>query len=197
VAPGVNGWTPQLDTPVKPDPQRAKALLKEAGYPEGFEARLNCPNNRYVNDEKICQAVVAMWAHIGVKAQLASENMATFIQKVQNFDSSIYLLGWGVANYDAQYSLQSLVRTRTSGADGNFNFSRVSDPALDRLIDGMKSETDTAKRDAMIREALLRVREETLLIPLHHQIRPWVMKAGVTTVHRSDDRPEARFTNLR
>jgi peptide/nickel transport system substrate-binding protein len=197
VAPGVNGWTPQLDTPVKPDPQRAKALLKEAGYPEGFEARLNCPNNRYVNDEKICQAVVAMWAHIGVKAQLASENMATFIQKVQNFDSSIYLLGWGVANYDAQYSLQSLVRTRTSGADGNFNFSRVSDPALDRLIDGMKSEPDTAKRDAMIREALLRVREETLLIPLHHQIRPWVMKAGVTTVHRSDDRPEARFTNLR
>jgi ABC-type transport system substrate-binding protein len=72
-----------------------------------------------------------------------------------------------------------------------------TDPALDRLIDGMKSETDTAKRDAMIREALLRVREETLLIPLHHQIRPWVMKAGVTTVHRSDDRPEARFTNLR
>jgi peptide/nickel transport system substrate-binding protein len=90
--------------------------------------------------------VVAMWARIGVKAQLASENMATFIQKVQNFDSSLYLLGWGVANYDAQYSLQSLVRTRTSGADGNFNFSRVSDPALDRLVDAMKNETNEATR---------------------------------------------------
>jgi peptide/nickel transport system substrate-binding protein len=197
VAPGVNGWTQQLDTPVKPDLARAKALLKEAGYPEGFEVRLNCPNNRYVNDEKICQAVVAMWARLGVKAQLASENMATFIQKVQNFDSSIYLLGWGVANYDAQYSLQSLVRTRTSGADGNFNFSRVSDPELDRLIDAMKSEVDMPKRNAMLRDALVRVRDQTLLIPLHHQIRPWVMKAGVNTVHRSDDRPEARFTNLR
>jgi peptide/nickel transport system substrate-binding protein len=197
VAPGVNGWTQQLDTPAKPDLARAKALLKEAGYPEGFEVRLNCPNNRYVNDEKICQAVVAMWARLGVKAQLASENMATFIQKVQNFDSSIYLLGWGVANYDAQYSLQSLVRTRTSGADGNFNFSRVSDPALDKLIDGMKSETDVAKRNGMIRDALVRVRDETLVIPLHHQIRPWVMRTGVTTVHRSDDRPEARFTSVR
>ena len=138
-----------------------------------------------------------MWARIGVKAQLASENMATFIQKVQNFDSSLYLLGWGVANYDAQYSLQSLVRTRTSGADGNFNFSRVSAPAPDRLIDAMKSETNEARRNGLLRDALVRVRDETLLIPLHHQIRPWVMKSGVTTVHRSDDRPEARFTSVR
>jgi len=197
VAPGVNGWSQQLDTPVKADTNRAKALLAEAGYPNGFEVRLNCPNNRYVNDEKVCQAVVAMWARIGVKAQLASENMATFIQKVQNFDSSIYLLGWGVANYDAQYSLQSLVRTRTSGADGNFNFSKVSDATLDKLIDGMKSETNEAKRNGMLRDALVRVRDETLLIPLHHQIRPWVMKASVSTVHRSDDRPEARFTSIR
>lgn len=197
VAPGVNGWSQQLDTPAKPDLARAQALLKDAGYPDGFEVRLNCPNNRYVNDEKICQAVVAMWARIGVKAQLASENMATFIQKVQNFDSSLYLLGWGVANYDAQYSLQSLVRTRTSGADGNFNFSRVSDPELDKLIDAMKSETNEAKRNGLLRDALVRVRDETLLIPLHHQIRPWVMRSGVTTVHRSDDRPEARFTTVR
>jgi peptide/nickel transport system substrate-binding protein len=69
--------------------------------------RLNCPNNRYVNDEEICQNIVAMWARIGVKATLVAENMATFIQKVQNFDSSLYLLGWGVATYDAQYTLQS------------------------------------------------------------------------------------------
>jgi peptide/nickel transport system substrate-binding protein len=77
-----------------------------------------------------------------------------------------------VANYDAQYSLQSLVRTRTSGADGNFNFSRVSDPALDRLIDAMKSDTNEARRNGLLRDALVRVRDETLLIPLHHQMRP-------------------------
>jgi peptide/nickel transport system substrate-binding protein len=197
VAPGVNGHDKQLDTPAKADPARAKALLAEAGYPNGFEVRLNCPNNRYVNDEKICQAVTAMWARIGVKASLVAENMATFSQKFQNFDSSLYMLGWGVATYDAQYMIQSLVRTRTSGADGNFNFSRISDPTVDRLTDAMKSEVDVAKRNAMIREALVRIKDEVLLIPIHHQMRPWAMKAGVTTVHRSDDRPEARFTSIR
>ncbi|MDP1648246.1 MAG: ABC transporter substrate-binding protein [Rubrivivax sp.] len=197
VAPGVNGHAPDFDTPVKADAEAAKKLLAEAGYPDGFEFRLNCPNNRYVNDEEICQAILAMWARIGVRVQLSAENMATFIQKVQNFDTSMYLLGWGVATYDAQYAVQSLARTRTSGADGNFNFSKVSDPVVDRLTDAMKTEIDTAKRNAMIKESLQRIKDEVLLIPIHHQMRPWAMKAGVTTVHRSDDRPEARFTSIR
>ncbi len=197
IAPGVNGYATELDVPSKVDIDGAKKLLAEAGYPDGFEVRLNTPNNRYVNDEEIAQAVVAMWARIGVKTQLAAENMATYIQKVQNFDTSIYLLGWGVATYDAQYAIQSLARTRTTGADGNFNFSRVSDPVVDRLTDAMKTEVDVNKRNAMIKEALLRIKDEMLLIPLHHQMRPWAMKAGVTTVHRSDDRPESRFATVK
>jgi len=197
IAPGVNGYSAELDKPLKADLDKAKKLLAEAGYPQGFEFQLNCPNNRYVNDEKICVALVSMWAKLGVTVKLNAEGMATFIQKVQNFDTSAYLLGWGVATYDAQYSLQSLVRTRTSGADGNFNFSRVSDAKVDQLVDAMKTETDVAKRNAMIREALIRTRDEYLFVPLHHQIRPWAMTQGVTTVHRSDDRPEARFTSVK
>ena len=197
VAPGVNGYAKELDVPAKTDPAAARKLLADAGYPDGFEVRLNCPNNRYVNDEKICQAVTAMWAKIGVKAQLVTENMATYSQKFQNFDTSIYMLGWGVATYDAQYMIQALARTRTAGADGNFNFSRLSDPTIDRLSDAMKVEADVAKRNALIKEALLRIKDEVLFIPLHHQVRPWAMKASVTTVHRSDDRPEARFTSIK
>ncbi len=197
VAPGVNGHDEAADKPAPVNVDAAKKLLAEAGYPDGFEVRMNCPNNRYVNDEEICQNVVAMWARVGVKVQLAAENMATFIQKVQNFDSSIYLLGWGVATYDAQYTLQSLLRTRTTGADGNFNFSKINDPTLDKMVDAMKTETDVAKRNALVRDALLRARDELLLIPLHHQMRPWAMKAGVTTIHRSDDRPEVRFTTVK
>ena len=197
VAPGVNGHTPDIDQPLKPDTDKAKKLLADAGYPNGFEFQLNCPNNRYVNDEEICQNLVSMWARIGVKTKLAAEGMATFIQKVQNFDSSAYLLGWGVATFDAQYSLQSLVRTRTTGADGNFNFGRVSDPEVDRLVDAMKTETDVAKRNALIRDALVRTRDEYLYVPLHHQLRPWAMKTNVTTQHVADDRPAARFTNIK
>jgi peptide/nickel transport system substrate-binding protein len=197
VAPGVNGYDAALDKPAKPDPERAKKLLAEAGYPNGFEFQLNCPNNRYVNDEKICVALVSMWAKVGISVKLVAESMATFIQKVQNFDTSAYMLGWGVATYDGQYSIQSLIRTRTGGADGNFNFAKISDAKIDQLTDAMKTETDVAKRNAMIREALVRTRDEFLYVPLHHQIRPWAMKANVTTVHRSDDRPEARFTSLK
>ena len=196
VAPGVNGHSPEIDIAIKADPERAKKLLADAGYPEGFELQLNCPNNRYVNDEEICQNVVAMWARVGVKTKLVAESMATFIQKVQNFDTSAYLLGWGVATFDAQYSLQSLIRTRTTGADGNFNFGRISDPKIDALVDAMKTETDVAKRNAQIREALVLTRDQVHSIPLHHQLRPWAMKKGVTTLHRADDRPEARFTSV-
>jgi peptide/nickel transport system substrate-binding protein len=196
VAPGVNGHSPEIDVAIKADPERAKKLLADAGYPNGFEFQLNCPNNRYVNDEEICQNVVAMWARIGVKTKLVSESMATFIQKVQNFDTSAYLLGWGVATFDAQYTLQSLIRTRTTGADGNFNFGRISDPKIDALVDAMKTETDVAKRNALIRDALIATRDEVHSIPLHHQLRPWAMKKGVTTIHRADDRPEARFTSV-
>jgi peptide/nickel transport system substrate-binding protein len=196
VAPGVNGHMPEFDKPTPADVEGAKKLLAEAGYPNGFEFQLNCPSGRYVNDEQICQALVGMWARAGVTVRMAAEPMASFIAKVQNFDTSAYMLGWGVATYDALYSLQSLVRTRTAGADGNFNFGRISDPKLDALIDAAKTETDTGKRDQLLRDALKMTAENYYYIPLHHQMRPWAMKSNVTTVHRSDDRPEARFTSV-
>ena len=197
VAPGVNGNTPDIDAAPKADPDRAKKLLAEAGYPDGFEFQLNCPNNRYVNDEEICQNAVAMWARIGLKVKLVAEPMSTFSQKFQNFDTSMFMLGWGVATFDAQYTLQALIRTRATGPDGNFNFVKLSDAKIDQLVDAMKTETDIPKRNGLIREALLRVRDEYLYIPIHHQMRPWAMKQGVTTMHRSDDRPEARFTSVK
>jgi peptide/nickel transport system substrate-binding protein len=142
VAPGVHGYSKDIDVVMKPDPAGAKKLLAEAGYPDGFEFSLDCPNNRYVNDEKICQALVGMWAKAGLKVRLNSIPFANFIPKILNFDSSAYLLGWGVATFDAQYTLQSLVRTKTTGADGNFNQGRISDPKLDTTIDAIKIATD-------------------------------------------------------
>ena len=100
------------------------------------------------------------------------------------------------AAFDALYTLQSLVKTKTGGAEGSFNLGRVSDPKLDNVIDSIKIATDTRARDALLREGLLRTRDEFYYIPLHHQLRPWAMKKNVTTVHIADDRPEARFTRV-
>jgi len=197
VAPGVNGNTPDIDQPPKADIEKARKLLLDAGYAEGFEHQMNCPNNRYVNDEEVCQAVVAMWAKLGLKTRLVATPMAQHSLSFQKFEAPLYMLGWGVATYDAQYTLQAVARTKASGPDGNFNWSKLSDAKLDQLIDAMKTEVDVSKRNALIREALLRVRDETLFIPLHHQMRPWAMRSNVETVHRSDDRPEARMTTIR
>jgi peptide/nickel transport system substrate-binding protein len=160
VAPGVHGHSKDLDKIGKADIDGAKKLLAEAGYPNGFEFGLDCPNDRYVNDEKICQALVGMWARAGLKVALNAQPMATFIAKIQNFDTSVYMLGWGVATFDGLYTLQSLMRTKTTGADGSFNLGRISDAKLDALIDAMKTETDINKRDSMLREALVLTRDQ-------------------------------------
>ncbi len=176
VAPGVNGHNPQLDQAPKADPERAK--------------------NRYVNDEEICQAIVSMWARVGVKAKLGTESFSSYSPKIQNFEFQLFLYGWGIPTYDALYSFQSLARTRAGGADGNYNYFRLSDARMDQLIDDIKVELEPVKRNALINAVLQRMKEEQFFIPIHHQVRPWAMKPNVTTVHRSDDKPEARFTNF-
>ena len=196
VAPGVHGHAVELDKVVPVDAEGAKKLLAEAGYPAGFEFSLDCPNNRYVNDEEICQALVGMWARVGLKVKLNAQPMASFISKIQKLDHSAYMLGWGVATFDANYTLQSLMRTKTTGADGSFNLGRISDAKLDALIDAAKTETDVKKRDTLLHDALVLTRDNFYYVPLHHQLRPWAMKKNVTTVYKSDDRPEARYARI-
>lgn len=196
VAPGVHGHSKDIDQAHALDVEGAKKLLAEAGYGSGFEFGLDCPNNRYVNDEEICQALVGMWARIGLKVKLNAQPMATFIQKIQKFDHDAYMLGWGVVNFDANYTLQSLVRTKTAGADGSFNLGRISDAKIDALVDAIKTELDTGKRDAMLREGLVATRDNYYYVPLHHQLRPWAMKKNVTAVHNAVDRHESRYTRV-
>ena len=198
IAPSVHGWSKEADARWPYDPEAARKLLAEAGQ-QNLEFTLDCPNNRYVNDEEICQAVVAMWAKIGVKARLNAMPFATYIAKILKRDTSAYMLGWGVATFDALYSLQSLVRSPAAdgkGADGTYNLGAYSNPQIDRLIDGIKVETDAAKRDGMIREALKLHHEDVGHLPLHHQVRPWAMRRNVTVEHRADDRPISAWSKV-
>ena len=193
VAPQVNGWTKGVDKRFAYDPEASKKLLTAAGYPQGFEVDFACPNNRYINDEEICQAVTAMWAKVGVKAKLRTLPLVTYFPMIQRFEASIYMLGWGVPTFDALYSLQSLVRTVGAGGDGNYNVGRFSDPQIDALIERTKKETDVKLRTKLLTEALQMSNDAVSHLPLHNQIVPWAMKKNVDVVHRADNRLDWRI----
>ncbi|MCW8200990.1 ABC transporter substrate-binding protein, partial [Verminephrobacter aporrectodeae subsp. tuberculatae] len=147
----------------------AKKLLAEAGYPDGFEVDFACPNNRYINDEAICQAVTAMWSRVGVRARLRTLPLVSYFPMIKRQEASIYMLGWGVTTFDALNSLQSLVRTVGAGADGYYNLGRYSHPRMDYLVDRIKVETDAPVRARMLTEALQLSNDTVSHIPLHDQ----------------------------
>ena len=196
-APQVNGYPKDLDKPVKVDREKAKKLLAEAGYPNGFEVTLDCPNNRYVADEKICVAAAAMLAQVNIKVKVNAQPRTIWSPKIQNMDTSFYMLGWGVPTFDAQYSLQSLLRTRVDkSADGDYNLGRYSNPKVDALIDRLKSETDAKKRAEIAREVTQLHQADVGHIPLHHQVIPWAMRSNVSVVHRADNRLTVKWVKI-
>ena len=196
VAPQVNGWTKKADQRWPYDVEAAKKLLADAGYPSGFEVDFACPNNRYINDEEICQAVTAMWARIGVKAKLRTLPLVTYFPMIQRYEASIYMLGWGVPTFDALYSLQSLVRSVGAGGDGNYNVGRYSNPQMDALIERIKKETDQKNRNDLIEQALVLSHQDVSHIPLHNQVIPWAAKKNIQMVHRADNRIDMRSVKV-
>ncbi len=197
VAPQVNGWTKEIHKRFPFDPAASQKLLAEAGYKDGFEVNFSCPNNRYINDEQICQAVTAMWAKVGIKAKLRTEPLTTYFPMIQRYEASIYMLGWGVPTFDAFYSLQSLVRTVGDGGDGNYNVGRYSNPQMDALVERTRKETDLAVRTELLTKALALQNEDVAHIPLHNQIIPWAMKKGVDVIHRADNRIDWRSLKVK
>jgi peptide/nickel transport system substrate-binding protein len=197
MAPQVDGYPKDLDKPQPPNRDKAKKLLAEAGYPQGFEVTLDCPNNRYVADEKICVALAGMLAQINVKVKVNAMPRAQYFPKIQNLDTSFYMLGWGVPTFDSQYSLQSLMRTRIEKtADGDYNLGRYSNAKVDEGIDKLKTETDPKKRAALAYEVSKVHLADYGHIPLHHQVIPWAMRSGVTVVHRADNRLTVKWVKV-
>ena len=158
---------------------------------------IDCPNNRYVNDEEICIALATMWAQLKVKVKVNGMPRSTYFQKMEKWDTSMYLLGWGGAVTDAETTLTPVMRNPGSKGEGLYNYGRSRNDRFDALAAQSTVEPDVAKREALIKAALREWKEQVHTIPLHHQVRPWAMKQGVTTMHRSDDRPEARFTSVK
>ena len=137
-----------------------------------------------------------MLAQINIKIRLNAMPRATYFPKIQKFDTSFYMLGWGVPTFDSLYALQSLLRTVGQGGDGNFNLGKYSNPKVDAAVEALKTETDPAKRKALAREAIAVHKADVGHIPLHHQIIPWAMRSNVSAVHRADNRLTVKWVKI-
>ena len=179
--------TPASEKRLPFDKDKAKKLLADAGYPNGFEVTLDCPNNRYVNDERICQALAAMWAQIGMTVKVNTMPRAVYFPKLEKTDTSMYMLGWGGSTTDAIFTLQPVLSTYNGKGDGDFNYGRYTNKKLDELTAKIKVDMDEKRRLNDIHDALLAQNAEVNLIPLHRQVIPWAARSNVTLPHRADN----------
>jgi len=191
IAPQINGFDAKLNTPYKYDPALSKSLLTEAGYPDGFTVTMDCPNNRYVNDEKICQAVASMLAKVGVKIDLLAQPKAKYFAKVlaqNNYDTSFYLLGWTPGSIDAYNVFQNLLSCQNAKKKmGAFNLGNYCNPKVDEIGSKVASETNRAKRQALIDEGFKIVQDEYGYLPLHQQPLSWGVGDNIDLVQRADN----------
>jgi peptide/nickel transport system substrate-binding protein len=182
------------------DPEASKKLLAEAGYPDGFEVQMDCPNDRYVNDEAICQAVVAMLARVGVKVDLLAQTRVKYFAKINPpaYNTSFYMLGWTPATYDAHNSMIALMTTRDPGAGrGDFNNGGFSYHEIDDFANQIQSELDPSKRQSLISAALKFVKDNYLYLPLHQQVVVWAARDTVDVAQMADNYFPLRYVRIK
>ncbi|NWG73524.1 MAG: ABC transporter substrate-binding protein [Rubrivivax sp.] len=187
---------PELEKRLPYDVALARRLLAEAGYPNGFDVTLDCPNNRYVNDEEICIALAGMWAQIGVRVRVNAMPRATYFPKLEKFDTSLYMLGWGGAVTDAETTLTPVLRNPGDKGVGFYNYGRSRNDRFDQLAAASSVEADPKKREELVKAALREFRDQVHVIPLHRQVIPWAARTNVDVVHRADNWFEVQWVKL-
>jgi peptide/nickel transport system substrate-binding protein len=190
----VDGSLPELDKRLPHDPAKAKALLKEAGYPDGFAVTLDCVNIAY--REHVCQAASAMLTQVGIRTTLRSSATNQFFPKLSQATASFIEFGW-TPQTDAWASLNALFRTWDKSGAGTFNAGRYSNPKLDALIDAIRVEPDVTRRRAMVGVALRLVRDDLPYIPLYRRTLTWAMAKKVSAVQWPNDTIELRWVKLK
>jgi peptide/nickel transport system substrate-binding protein len=191
LAPGSVTYTPDLK-PMKYDPAQAKKLLAEAGFPHGLRVTLTGPNDRYVNDGKIIQAVGQMWSRIGVQTTVDAMTWPSYIGRASKQEFSAFLVAWGISSGEASNPLRALIHTYDASRGlGSVNRGRYSNPKLDAMIDAAMKIGDDKKREAALQDATRVAMNDVALLPLHIQKNVWGMKAGLTYIARADEATQA------
>jgi peptide/nickel transport system substrate-binding protein len=195
VSPGVFGHVADLK-PDAYDPEGAKRLLADAGFTKGFGITVHAPNDRYVNDDRIAQAVAQMLARVGIRARVTTLPFSVYVSKARNREFGFAMLGWG--SYSGDLALRSLVATfdATKGY-GTWNWGRYSDPAVDALVERSLATVDPAAREPIAQEAMRAAMQARAVIPLHHQVATWAMRKDLAYTGRTDEYTLAHHVRLR
>jgi peptide/nickel transport system substrate-binding protein len=185
VSPPVFGYAPDL-APEPYDPEGAKRLLAEAGYPDGFAMTLSATNNRYVNDEQIAQAVAQMLARVGVLARVEALPLNAYLPKGRKGEFAFAMFGWG--SFSGDLALRALVATADPDKGfGTFNWSGYSNPRVDELLERAFASVNDKGREALARDAMRLTMGDHAVIPLHHQVTTWAMRKPLAYAPRTDE----------
>jgi len=185
---GISGFSAANSTRPAYDPERAKALLIEAGYPNGFSFGLKCPNDRYINDEALCRAAASMFAAVGLNAELSTGPVRDYWPQLREDAFDMYLLGWSPGTFDMEHPIRFLLSTPNSEKKlGSWNFGGYSNQRVDALLPSIQQEIDPAKRQVMVDEVVAITQAEAAYIPLYTQPLIWAAKDNIDLTQRADN----------
>ncbi len=188
VSPAMRGYSTSLAARPEFNIEKAKSLLADAGYPNGFSFGLKCPNDRYINDEAVCQAAVAMLAQVGLKAQLEAMPVANYWSELRADNFDMYMLGWSPGSFDAEHPIRFLVATPNPEKKlGSWNFGDFSNARIDELLPLIQSEIDDAKRQALLDEATKILQDEAGYVPMFVQALLWGVQSNIDLTQRADN----------
>jgi peptide/nickel transport system substrate-binding protein len=191
IQPGINGYASELDARLPFDPDAARAALAAADYPEGFDVTLDCPKDRYVNDEAICRALASMLHEIDIRVTVAARPMLEHGARIKNRETDFYMFGWGTSTYDSLGHLNYLVRS-----DGLYSATGYANPRVDAQIKAIETALITYARDAIIEEVWKAVSDDIVYVPLHHQVIVWAMREELNLPIDPGNQPRFRLARL-
>ena len=185
---GISGFSEKNDDRPAYNPDRAKSLLAEAGYPNGFSFGLKCTNDRYINDEALCRAATSMFAAVGLNADLNTMPVSGYWKELRADDYDMYLLGWSPGTFDAEHPIRFLLHTQDNDKKlGSWNFGNYSNARVDTLLPRIQQELDRSKRQSMIDEVVEITQNEMAYIPLYTQPLIWASKENIELTQRADN----------
>ena len=188
VSPAMRGYSAALAARPDYDVDKAKVLLAEAGYADGFSFGLKCPNDRYLNDEAVCQAVTGMLAQVGITATLDAMPVQNYWPELRADNFDMYLLGWSPGTFDAEHPIRFLASTPNEEKKlGSWNFGGFSNARIDELLPRIQSEIDDGKRQMMLDEATKIMQDEVAYVPLYVQPLVWGTQANIEMTQRPDN----------